>query len=199
MNGSMLSLAATLLLTMTVHAGLAAEATHVPATSQAVANANLIARADHALRDYVAACSTGDDEAIARTVTSDAVIEYPLEEPGMYIAAEAAALSANCFGNAEQAASPAHISNLWIFPTNNSNAVFVQYTMSSGVRSPAQLSWTSEHLALLEMRGDQIVKMRDFSAEAGNLPALKTSVRTRATSSCGANASSGPTIRRALH
>jgi len=85
----MLSLAATLLLTMTVHAGLAAEATHVPATSQAVANANLIARADHALRD--------------------------------------------------------------------------------------------------------------FSAEAGNLPALETSGRTRATSSCGANASSGPTIRRALH
>lgn len=184
MNRSMLSLAAALLLAMIVHAGFAAEPAHVPATSQAVANANLIARADHALRDYVAACSTGDDEAIARSLTSDAVIEYPLEEPGMYVAVEAAALTANCFGNGEQAASRAQISNLWIFPTNESNSVFVQYTLSSGVRSPAQLARTSEHLALLEMRGDQIVKMRDFSAYAGNLSTPKTSVRTGAASSC---------------
>ena len=187
MNKSMLGLAAAILLTMAVHAGFAAEPAHVPATPQAVANANLIARADHALRDYVAACSTGDDRAMARTVTSDAVVEYPLEEPGTYLAVEAAALSANCFGTAKQAASRAHISNLWIFPTNDSNAVFVQYTMSSGVPSPAQLP-DSEHLALLEMRGDQIVKMRDFSAGVGNLSRLETSVLTGATSSRRASA-----------
>jgi hypothetical protein len=166
----MSGLVAAVLLTMTVYPGFAAEPAHVPATPQAAANADLIARADQALRDYVAACSTGDDEAIARTVTSDAVVEYPLEQPGTYLAVEAAALSANCFGNARQAASPAHISNLWIFPTNDSNAVFVQYTISSGGRSPAPLP-DSEHLALLQIRGDQIVKMRDFNANAASMPA----------------------------
>jgi hypothetical protein len=170
MNRSISSLAAALLLVI-VHVAFAAEPAHVPATPQAAANANLIARADHALRDYSAACSTGDDEALARTLTSDAILEYPLEEPGMYIAVEALAHGANCFGRAEQAASRAHISSLWIFPTNDSNTVFVQYTMSSDVGSPAEVS-DSEHLALIEMRGNQIAKMRDFSAGVGNLPTL---------------------------
>jgi len=158
MNKSMLVLAAAVLLTATVHAGFGAEATHVPATPQAAANANLIARADHALRAYVDACSV-----------------------------EAAALSANLSGDANEAASQAHISNLWIFPTNDSNAVFVQYTMSSGVRSAARLPG-SEHLALLEMRGDQIVKMLDFIAGAGRLPSLETRSHTGARFACSAKA-----------
>ena len=85
MNRSILGFAVAALLTATVHAGFAAEATHVPATDLAAANADLIARADRALRDYVAACSIGDDEAMARIVTSDAVVEYALEEPGTYL------------------------------------------------------------------------------------------------------------------
>ena len=76
MNRSLSGLAATVLLTMFVQAGCAAEAVHVAATSPAAASANLIARADRALRDYVAACSSGDNEAFARSVTSDAVVEY---------------------------------------------------------------------------------------------------------------------------
>jgi hypothetical protein len=166
MNKSILGLATTVLLTMTVHTSFAAEAVHVPTTPHAAASASLIARADRALRDYVAACSTDDDEAIARIVTSDAVVEYALKEPGTYLAVEAAALTANRSGNAMQAGAAASISNLWIFPTNDSNAVFVQYTTSSDVRSPAQLP-DSEHLALLEMRGDRIFRMRNFSADAG--------------------------------
>jgi hypothetical protein len=57
----------------------------------------------------------------------------------------------------------------------DSNAVFVQYTISSSVRTLAQLLG-SEHLALLEMRGDQIVKMRDFSADSGNLSPVDTPI-----------------------
>ena len=94
MNRSILGFAVTVLLTATVHTGFAAEATHVPATALAAANADLIARADRALRDYVAACSTGDDEAMARIVTSDAVVEYALKEPGTYLTVDAAALIA---------------------------------------------------------------------------------------------------------
>jgi len=187
MNKSILGLAVTVLLAMTVQAGFAAEDVHVPATPYAAASANLIARVDRALRDYVAACSTADDAAIARIVTSDAVVEYVLEEPGTYLVVEAAALRANCSGNAEWAGAGASISNLWIFPTSDSNTVFVQYTISSDVRSPAQFP-DSKHLALLEMRGDQILKMRNFSADAGSLSTLEASAVTRATASSRANA-----------
>src|SRR5712664_2158285 len=150
MNRSIWGLAATVLLTMTVHTGFAAEPTQVPASPQAATSANLIARADRALRDYVAACSTDDDEVIARIVTSDAMVEYALEEPGTYLAVEAAALSAKRSGNAKQTRPGAHISNLWIFPTPDPNTVFVHYTTSSDVLSPAERP-DSEHLSLLEM------------------------------------------------
>jgi hypothetical protein len=186
MNRSILGLTATVLLTMAVHTSFAAGAAQVPATPLAAAEANLIARADRALGDYVAACTTGDNEAIARIVTSDAVVEYALEEPGTYLAVEAPALIANRSGNAKQTAPGAHISKLWIFPTNDSNTVFVQYTTSSDVGSPAQLR-DSEHLALLEMRGDRIFKMRYFSADAGTPSTLEPSAVTCATASSRAS------------
>ena len=187
MNRSILGVAATVLLTMTLQTGIAAEPVHVPATPQAAASANLIARSARALRDYVAACSTGDDAAIARIVTSDAVVEYVLEKPGTYLVVKATALSANFSGNAKKTRTGAHISNLWIFPTNDSSAVFVQYTTSFDVRSPADLP-DSEHLALLEMRGDRIVKIRNFSTDAGTLSTLEASVVTHPTASARANA-----------
>jgi hypothetical protein len=182
MNRSILGLAATVVLTMTVQTGFGAEPAHVPATPRAAASANLIDRAERALRDYVAACSTGDDEAIARIVTSDAVVEYALEEPGTYLEVEAATLSVKQPGYAKQTGTGTHISNLWIFPTIDSDAVFVQYTTSSDVRSPAELP-DSEHLALLEMRGDRIAKIRNFSADARDLSTAETSVLRRATAS----------------
>jgi hypothetical protein len=187
MNRSISGLAATVLLTMTVPTGFAAESVHVPATPQAAASANLIARADRALRDYVAACSTGDDEAVAHIVTSDAMVEYALEEPGTYLAVEATALRANRSGNTEQTRSGAHISNLWIFPTPDPNTVFVHYTIGSDVRSPAELP-ESEHLALLEMRGNRIRKIRNPSADAATLSTLEASAVTRAIASSRVNA-----------
>jgi hypothetical protein len=161
MNRSILGFAATVLLTASAHTGFAAEATHVPATALAAANADLIAHADRALRDYVAACSTGDDEAMARIVTSDAVVEYALKEPGTYLAVDAAALIAKRSVSSEPTGTVAQVSTLWIFPTPDSNVVFVRYTTSSEVGSATQIS-DSEHLALLEMRGDRIFKMRNF-------------------------------------
>jgi hypothetical protein len=187
MNRSLLGLAVTVLLTMTVPDGGAAEAVHVPATSPAAASANLIARADRALRAYVAACSSGDNEAFTRIVTSDAVVEYALEEPGTYLAVEAAALSASRSGDSKQTGTGAHISNLWIYPTSDSNVVFVHYTTRADVRSRAQLP-DSEHLALLEMHGDRIFKMRMLGANAANLSTLETSVVTRAIASSRVNA-----------
>lgn len=187
MNRSILGLAGTALLAMTVQTGLAAKPAQVPAIPHSAASANLIARADRALRDYVAACSTGDIEAFARIVTSDAVLEYALEEPGTYLAVEATALSAKRSGNSKQTGTGAHIGSLWIYPTSDSNVVFVHYTTRSDVRSLAQLP-DSEHLALLEMRGDRIFKMRNLGANPGNLSRLEASVVTRALPSSRASA-----------
>jgi hypothetical protein len=181
MHKSISSLAAAVLLTMTVHTGFAAEPIRVPATPQAAASADLIARADRALRDFVAASSTGDDEAIARIVTSDAVLEYALEEPGTYLTVEAATLSANGSAHGKQTRRGAHISNLQVFPTPDSNTVFVHYTIGSEGRSSAEPN--SEHLALIEMRGDRIVKIRNSSADAGTLSTLEASVVVRAIAS----------------
>jgi hypothetical protein len=163
MSRSILGLAATVLLTTTVHTGVAAETTHVPATPQVAASAGLIARADRALRDYVAACSAGDDEVIARTVTSDAVFEYALDEPGAYRAVEAVTLSTSRSVDAEPTGTGPRISKLWIFPTNDPNVVFVHYILGSDVPSPTQVRGP-EHLAMIEMRGDRIFKMRNFTA-----------------------------------
>ena len=161
MSRSILGFAVTVLLTASVHTGFTAEATHVPATALAAANADLIARADRALREYVAACSIGDEEAMTRIVTSDAVVEYALEEPGTYLTVDAAALIANRSVSSEPTGSVAQVLKLWIFPTPDSNVVFVQYTIGSDVRSPPQVP-DSEHLAIIEMRGERIFKMRNF-------------------------------------
>lgn len=180
MNGSTLALAATVLLTMTVQTGSAANPAEPPPTARSAASADLIVRAERALRDYVAACSTGDGEAYARIVTSDALIEYALEQPGAYLEVEAAVMSANRLGNAKQTGTEKHVSNLWIFPTSDSNTVFVHYRTRSDVPSPAQEP-DSEHLALLEMRGDRIFKMRNLGASAFELSTLEASVVRRAT------------------
>ena len=159
MNRSILGFLVLVLTVTAAHAGFATEATHVPATPLAAANANLIARADRALRAYIAACSTGDDEAIARIVTSDAVVEYALQEPGTYLKVEAAALIARRSVKPKSTGAAARVSNLWIFPTPDSNVVFVRYTIGTDLRSPAQ---NTGHLAQLEMRGDRIFMMRHF-------------------------------------
>jgi len=153
--------AATVLLAVVAHPGFAAEVTHVPATALAAANADLIARADRALRDYIGACSTGDKAALARIITSDAAVEYELEDPGTFFKVEAAALIPNLSANTKPSGIGTHISDLWIFPTPDPNVVFVSYTIGSDAQSPAQ-GQDFGQLAIIEMRGDRIFKMRNF-------------------------------------
>jgi hypothetical protein len=187
MNRSISAVAASVVLALTAPTGFASEHAQDRAIPRAAPSADLLARADRALRDYVTASSTGDSEALGRLFTNDAVIEYALEEPGTYLAVAAAALSANRAGNAQQTGPGAHISNLQIFPTPDSNTVFVHYTTSADVQTPEEVP-ASEHLALLEMRGDRIFKMRKLGANAGNLSTLEASVVTRAITRSRVNA-----------
>jgi hypothetical protein len=187
MNRSISAVAASVVLALTAPTGFASEHAQDRAIPRAAPSADLLARADRALRDYVTASSTGDSEALGRLFTNDAVIEYALEEPGTYLSVAAAALSANRAGNAQQTGPGAHISNLQIFPTPDSNTVFVHYTTSADVQTPEEVP-ASEHLALLEMRGDRIFKMRKLGANAGDLSTLEASVVTRAITRSRVNA-----------
>jgi hypothetical protein len=57
------------------------------------------------------------------------------------------------------------ISNVWIFATGDANSVFVSYTTGIPNESHA-VAKSSEHLALVEMRGDQIATLRDLNSSA---------------------------------
>ena len=150
------TLIAALMLSMTSITALASDAAvTASATSLSKPNADVISRADHALRDYVIACSAHDGQAIGQTVTSDAVFEYVLEEPGSYLTIDATSLHAHCAGGQLIGESSLRLSKLRIFPTGDSNSVFVSYTTST--------AGDSEHLALIELRGDRIAKLRDFT------------------------------------
>src|SRR5262249_32639833 len=58
------------------------------------------------------------------------------------------------------------VSNLWIFPTGDDSSVFIQYD----VRGPGNSS-PQRQLALLEMRGERIARMVNFSGGAPMLVA----------------------------
>lgn len=60
------------------------------------------------------------------------------------------------------------IADVWVFPTADANTVFVRYTVN-----------TAEHLLLVEMKGDQIATLRDFTTEATSPVALEARVASQ--------------------
>jgi hypothetical protein len=50
------------------------------------------------------------------------------------------------------------ISDLWLFPTDAPNTVFAQYQLSAKERGGA-----TEHLVVLTLQGDRIIRMRDLT------------------------------------
>ena len=58
-----------------------------------------------------------------------------------------------------------HISNLWLFPTADADTVFARYNLTSdGEAGPA-----TEHLAVLTVRGNQILESRDLTSSPAQL------------------------------
>jgi hypothetical protein len=166
--------AASALLALSPHRGFAGDVrVNVPDTARAVEAADLISRATRGLLDYLAACSLHDQQGVARSITTDAVVEYPLAEPGTYLTVDATALSSHCGGNVRPTGQAEHISNLWIFPTHDANAVFVHYSTTSDSVSLAKASPT-EHLALVEMLGERIAKIRDFTTAPADVASIAT-------------------------
>jgi hypothetical protein len=110
------ALVAALLLTVNAYGAFAADPVHTPAITQSAANADLIERSNHAVRQYV----------------------------------------------------HGPIADVWVFPTAEANTVFVRYTVN-----------TSEHLLLVEMKGDQIATLRDFTAEVTSPTTLEARVASQ--------------------
>jgi hypothetical protein len=133
-------------------AAQASDTALVPRTAAARAAGDLIARTERAVTGYVAACAARDAKRLTGFTTDDVRVEFTLEEPGTYLTLTSDSLLASCVPGV----SPGK-GRMWIFPTNDANAVLVQYDLSVG---PAET--TTRQLALVEMRGAQIARMRNF-------------------------------------
>lgn len=126
---------------------------HVPQTPAARDSSALLARAERAVRGYVGACTTGDARALSEVTTSDVRIEYMLREPGTYLRLDPDSLLAECAALAKTSTPRPDVTDLWLFPTNDANAVFVEYFVGS-----------ERELALIELSGDRIAKVLDFTS-----------------------------------
>ncbi|MGH8317403.1 MAG: hypothetical protein ACREUL_05405 [Steroidobacteraceae bacterium] len=112
---------------------------NLPATARKAHAAQLVSGIGHAFLDYLAACSLGNGQLVARALASDAVVEYARAEQGIYLTVDAIEASDHCDGSASRAATGEHVSNFWVFPTNNSNTVFVSYNATTPVPAPLLL------------------------------------------------------------
>ena len=131
---------------------------HVPNSGQAEQAADPITRVRHALIDYLAACTAHDGDGIARATTGTAVIEYALDEPGKYLSVDVHTMT-GCWGSVPQVTAESGGSDLWIFATPDPDTTLVHFVVATNGKSSGQ---KSEYLALIEMSGDRIAKIRDF-------------------------------------
>jgi hypothetical protein len=160
MKRSMSILATAVALTLTAQAACASDVqVKVPSTPEAARAADLIARAERALIAYVSSCSTRDHAGVERTVTSDAVFEYALDDSPGFLTLTADSLIGDCWSAVPALGTGERIQTLWIFPTAEANTVFVHYSTSAAGEKE-----TSEHLAFVEMRGARIAKLHDFTS-----------------------------------
>lgn len=127
---------------------------HVPHTAAARKWSDLITRTERALGGYTSACASGEGRALSLVTTDDLHIEYTLGEPGTYLTVDGSNAPAGC---AAMVGLTSRSSNVWIFPTNSS-VVFVQFDAPSAAGAPSQ-----RQLALVEMRGERIARIVNFS------------------------------------
>jgi len=134
-------------------AAQAGDTVQTPRTAAARAAGDLIARVERAITGYVAACGSRDEKRLSDLTTDDVRVEFTLDQPGAYLTLSSEALMASCVPGV----TPPAKQQMWVFPTNDADAVFVQYEVS-GISEA-----TTRQLALVEMRGEQIARMRNFA------------------------------------
>lgn len=120
--------------------------------------AGVISHAQRAVTSFVAACASRDAVRLNSVTTDDVRIEYALEDPGSYLSVDAASLITACAAQADASSTGPRIANLWIFPTSDASTVFVQYDLTAGAEGPPH-----RQLALVELRGERIARMLNYS------------------------------------
>jgi hypothetical protein len=149
-------------------------------------NANLVSQAERAIASFVAACATHDAPRLTSLTTDDVRIDYALEEPGTWLSLDAASLMAACATQTAATNRAPGLDNLRIFPTGDANAVFVQYDVAVGSDSAA----SGRQLALVEMRGERISRMLNYSGAPQSL--LASTARLASTAPCSVTAARSP-------
>jgi hypothetical protein len=131
-------------LSLATHAAIASDA-HVPDTEAARKSADVIARAERLLGEYITACTAGEMPAMRQITTIDLRVEQALEEPGAFLTLHGST-SAACDA---LGAAGARLEDFWILPTNDPSAVFVH---------------AEGRLALLELREERIARVVSYGA-----------------------------------
>lgn len=143
-----------------------------PPAAHDVQNSEVVGRARSAFLRFAAACITHDRSRIAQAVTDDVVVEYDLPDPGITLTVDSAALDSLCAASAS-GDTAGQISNLLIFPMTDPNTVFIQYQAPS--RPDASSRAKAEvHMAIVELRGDRIAKLRDFVTTTDGIASVAT-------------------------
>lgn len=122
----------------------------------AAPNAEVVSLARRAFLHFTAACLADDRSRIAQTVTDDVVLEYDLPDPGITLTVDTDALDSLCAASAP-ATTTGQIADLSIFPMTDPNTVFIQY---------------EDHMAIVQLRGDRIAKIRDFTTTPGEIASI---------------------------
>jgi hypothetical protein len=138
-----------------------------PRTAASTSASKLTKNVQYALARFIAGCSSHDAQILDSVITDDVRIEYSLDVPGTYLTLDAISLADDCGLNVESGA--ARIRTMWIYPTNDENAVFVQFD-TAGDSSTAPLR---RQLALVEMRGEKISRLLSFSPPANALVSVR--------------------------
>jgi hypothetical protein len=111
----------------------------------------------------------------------DAAGEVPVHGPSTVTAAKAQDLIERASRALQVRFAGVRISELWIFPTADANAVFVHYKSlddtvpTSGGIAPKPTG----HLLLIELHGDDITRLEDFSAPPPAISARAVADRKR--------------------
>jgi hypothetical protein len=150
-----------------------------PRTAPSAKAVQLNTNVRDALTRFIAGCSSHDAQLLDSVTTDDVRIEYSLNAPGTYLTVDAISLGDDCGINME---SGSHIRTMQIYPTNDENVVFVEFdTTSDSSTVPLK-----RQLALVEMRGEKIARLLNFSqptnALLGGRGAASPSFTSRAAS-----------------
>lgn len=158
------SLATAYLSAPTLAAPVQVAASPVEAVAPSHGDATGIARAKKAFGAYLTAWASPEvtRDAGFEGISQDAVFEYALARQGWTAKVEGKTAILEHLRGLAKIASNWKFSNVHFFPTLDPNVVFVQYEATAHLSATGQ-ALRHKSIAVVEMTGDQIARMRELS------------------------------------